>query len=138
MSKSIFFRRQVSNFGNAFFTVQQFVNWENDGTSISRVVQMYTNGASRVGISVDNLNTSITNVRLTLFVDSISSNMYEDFVPGGKSGFPATTSLVLTVGPGFGAYGSIECTFETMYLSLETLLPGFADVSILLVGWNGQ
>ena len=137
MSKSIFFRRQINNFGDAGLAFSRFVNWENDNTSVTRIVQMYTNGASRIGISVDSELTSTVAVRLTLFVDSISSNLYADFCPA-KTGFPAPTALIVAAIPGAGEYEQIECTFETMYLQLETIGPGFADVNIMLVGWNGQ
>ena len=137
MSKSIFFRRQINNFGDAGLAFSRFANWENDNTSITRVVQMYTNGASRIGIAVESDLISTVAVRLTLFADSISSNLYADFCPA-KTGFPAPTALSIPTIPGTGEYGQIECTFETMYLQLETIGPGFATVNIMLVGWNGQ
>lgn len=141
MSKSIFFRRQLNNFGLAGVAFNSFVNWENDdilAASASITCAMYTNGASRISISLDNYSTSAAPVRATLFVEPLGNCLTGDFLLG-KSGRPSSPSgLVVTSAVGTSNYVSIPCTFEIMAIFLETLAPGLSNVGILLVGWNGQ
>ncbi len=136
MSKSILFRRQLDAYSGA-----SYVNWENDSTlspSPDLTVSMYTNGASRVSISLDNYNTSVSSVRATLLVEPLGSCLTNDYLLG-KAGVPSSPSgLVVTSAVGTSNYVSIPCTFEIMAVFLETLDPGIANVGILLVGWNGQ
>lgn len=136
MSKSILFRRQLNAYVGA-----DYVNWENDGDlspSPDLTVSMYTNGASRISISLDNYNTSVSSVRATLFVEPLGNCLTSDYLLG-KAGIPSSPSgLVVTSAVGASNYVSIPCTFEIMAIFLETLDPGIANVGILLVGWNGQ
>jgi hypothetical protein len=136
MSKSILFRRQLDAYSGA-----SYVNWENDSTlspSPDLTVSMYTNGASRVSISLDNYNTSVSSVRATLLVEPLGSCLTNDYLLG-KAGVPSSPSgLVVTSAVGTSNYVSIPCAFEIMAVLLETLDPGIANVGILLVGWNGQ
>lgn len=136
MSKSILFRRQLDAYSGA-----SYVNWENDSTlslSPNLTVSMYTNGASRVSISLDNYNTSVSSVRATLLVEPLGNCLTNDYLLG-KAGVPSSPSgLVVTSAVGTSNYVSIPCTFEIMAVFLETLDPGIANVGILLVGWNGQ
>lgn len=135
MSKSIFFRRQLDAFAGA-----EYVNWENDPalSNPDLTLSMYTNGASRISISLDNYNTSVASVRATLLVEPIGSCLSSDYLLG-KSGRPSSPSgLTVTSAVGASNMVSIPCAFEVMAVFLETLDPGIANVGILLVGWNGQ
>lgn len=136
MSKSIFFRRQLDAFAGV-----GYVNWENDiilSPNPDLTLSMYTNGASRISISLDNYNTSAASVRATLLVEPIGSCLSADFLIG-KAGPPSSPSgLTVTSAVGASNVVSIPCTFEVMAIFLETLDPGIANVGILLVGWNGQ
>lgn len=136
MSKSIFFRRQIDAFAGA-----EYVNWENDpdlSPDPDLRLSMYTNGASRISISLDNYNTSVASVRATLLVEPIGNCLSADYLLG-KSGRPSSSSgLTVTSAVGASNMVSIPCAFEVMAVFLETLDPGIANVGILLVGWNGQ
>ena len=141
MSKSILFRRQLNGYGLGGFAFSSFVNWENDSTlaaSPDITCAMYTNGASRISISLDNYSTSAVAVRATLFVEPLGNCLTGDFLLG-KSGRPSSPSgLIVTSAVAASNYVSIPCCFEIMAIQLETLGPGLADVGLLLVGWNGQ
>jgi hypothetical protein len=136
MSKSILFRRQLDAFSGG-----AYINWENDNDlspSSDLTVSMYTNGASRISISLDNYNTSVASVRATLFVEPLGNCLTQDYLLG-KAGTPSSPSgLIVTSAVGTSNYMSIPCTFEIMAVFLETLDPGIANVGVLLVGWNGQ
>ena len=134
MSKSIYLRRA---FTTPFGDNEYFVNWENDTIiplypNSKTNVAMYTNGATRVSITLD-INVA-TNVNV--YVDSISYNLYSDFLdPTGKlvctSLFPAL-SIVAGIGR---VFVSAPCAFECMKIGVETI-GGPGDGSIFIVGWN--
>ena len=71
MSKSILFRRQLNNYGSLVGVSSGFVTWENDKiltAGPNAQCSMYTNGASRISVSLDNYATSAVSVTATLFV----------------------------------------------------------------------
>lgn len=133
MSKSIFLRR---DFFLPLANTEYFVNWENDtiiplSLDAKTKVGMYTNGATRMSITLD--TNGATNVNV--YVDSVSYNLWSDFMVNNKivcsSLFPGL-SIVAGVGRVFIA---AECTFECMKISVEGV--GVRPTgSILVVGWN--
>lgn len=136
------FRRQLNNYGSLVGVSSGFVTWENDKiltAGPNAQCSMYTNGASRISVSLDNYATSAVSVTATLFVEPLSNCLTADFLPPNKTGTPASPSgLVVTSAIGASNYVSIPCCFEIMALFLETSGAGLANVGILLVGWNGQ
>ena len=130
MSKSILFRRQLNAYIGA-----DYVNWENDGVlspSPDLTVSMYTNGASRISISLDNYNTSVSSVRATLFVEPLGSCLTSDYLLG-KAGRPSSPSgLVVTSAVGASNYVSIPCIFDMQAILSDTLVTSIAIGVILL------
>lgn len=133
MSKSIFLRRE---FETPFGDNEYYVNWENDTLiplwpNAKTNVAMYTNGATRISITLEiNWPTN-----LNVYVDSVSYNLYSDFMGPDKlvcnSLFPALS----IVGGSGRVFVQAPCAFECMRVSVETI-GGVGSGSILVVGWN--
>ena len=134
MSKSIFLRRA---FTTPFGDNEYFVNWENDTIiplwpTKTTNVGMYTNGATRVSITLD-INV-LTNVNV--YVDSISYNLYNDFLTEPTKTICSSLFPALSIVAGIGrVFVSAPCAFECMIIGVETI-GGVGSGSILVVGWN--
>lgn len=133
MSKSIFLRR---SFSLPLANTEYFINWENDtliplSLDAKTKVGMYTNGATRISITLD----TDWPTNINVYVDSVSYNLWSDFMVNNKivcsSLFPG---LSIVAGSG-RVFIAAECTFECMKIGIEGV-GDTASGSILVVGWN--
>ena len=137
MSKSIFFRRSVFLPGNQEF----FMTWEQDNvvplclTNTTKVA-MFTNGASRIAISVASNAGNLENGTVVrTYVDPISCVLWDDFMDNTKivnqNVYPALTQIVVIPQQ---VFLQAPCTFETMKVSI--FVPNPIQIIMSIVGWN--
>ena len=138
MSKAIFFSRV---FNVPVAGVEYSITWEQDGIiplslNLRRNVAMFTNGASRIAISIaSNAGNLDVGTFVGTYVDPISCDLWDDFFDAGKivnyNLYPALSTTVLVPGQ---VFLQAPCAFETMRVTIN--VPNPITIIASIVGWN--
>lgn len=138
MSKSIFFRRV---FRVPIAATEYSITWEQDAIiplslNLRRKVAMFTNGATRIGISVaSNAGDLEVGTVITTFVDPISCVLWDDFLDTNKIvNYNRYLPLSTTVVAPSEVFLQAPCAFETMNVTI--LVPNPITIVASIVGWN--